>query len=103
MSVATAGICAEIAEERVRQDERWGEQNWPDGTGSEIWREAADTYRRECDKAHAAGYLTWCHIILEEVAEALAEADPGKLRAELVQAAAVLVAHVEAIDRRVGA
>lgn len=43
---------------------------------------------------------TWLLIALEEVFEALAESDPAKLRAELVQSAAVHVAWIEAIDRR---
>ncbi|MFI1165600.1 hypothetical protein ACH4UM_18790 [Streptomyces sp. NPDC020801] len=40
--------------------------------------------------------------VAEEALEALAEDDPGKLRAELVQVAAVAVAWIEAIDRRTG-
>lgn len=46
------------------------------------------------------GGLTWRHILAEEMFEALAESDPAKLRAELVQVAAVAVQWVEAIDRR---
>ena len=38
--------------------------------------------------------------MFEEVAEAFAEADVRRLRAELVQCAAVAVKWVEAIDRR---
>jgi hypothetical protein len=44
--------------------------------------------------------LKWVDILEEEVAEAAAESDPAKLRAELVQVAAVAVAWIEAIDRR---
>jgi hypothetical protein len=43
--------------------------------------------------------LTWADILEEEIAEALAESDPVKLRAELVQSGAVIVAWIEAIDR----
>jgi len=43
---------------------------------------------------------TWEMILLEEVWEALAETDPVKLRAELIQVAAVAVAWVEDIDSR---
>ncbi len=40
------------------------------------------------------------HILLEEVHEALAEDDPTRLRAELLQVAAVAVCWVEAIEQR---
>jgi hypothetical protein len=53
-----------------------------------------------CQSAADGGYLDWLHILREEVAEAFAESDPAKLRAELVQVAAVAVNWVEAIDRR---
>jgi hypothetical protein len=43
--------------------------------------------------------VTWAHILTEEFYEALAEADPEKLREELVQVAAVAVAWVECLDR----
>lgn len=47
-----------------------------------------------------AGRGTWRDILAEEFNEALAESDPDRLRAELVQVAAVAVNWVEAIDRR---
>jgi hypothetical protein len=40
---------------------------------------------------------------MEEVREAMAESDPAKLRVELVQVAAVSVAWIEALDRRMDA
>lgn len=92
-------ILAEIAEERARQDTKWGEQNHPDGT-SRGAAFLADRARRACQKAAAEGKVTWRHIFDEEWAEAFAEEDPAKLRAELVQVAAVAVAWIEAIDRR---
>ena len=93
-------IVAEIHRERYRQDKTWGEQNHPDGTGGEMWQILANTYRRMCQDAAAAGQVTWRHILMEEVTEALAEGSPSKLRAELIQVAAVAAAWVEAIDRR---
>lgn len=91
----------EIAIERARQDAKWGEQNHPDGTGG-WWHEqtSAMLAREACQKAAADGTLTWAHVLREEVYEALAEHDPAKLRAELVQVAAVAVAWIEAIDQR---
>jgi len=93
----------EVAAERKRQDELWGEQNHPDGTGMEIIPLAKfirDTARTRCDAEHKAGRGTWEMILAEEFWEAVAEDDPAKLRGELIQVAAVAVAWAEAIDRR---
>lgn len=90
----------EVAAERERQDAKWGEQNHPDGTGFAGSARDADLARLECKRQFAEGTGTWLDILNEEVAEAYAETDPAKLRAELVQCAAVVVAWIEAIDRR---
>lgn len=89
--------------ERQRQDQQWGEQNHPDGTSALLNAEKATYYRRLCDQAHRRGGETWADILIEEFYEALAEEDPLALRAELVQVAAVAVAWIEAIDRRMAA
>jgi type IV pilus biogenesis protein CpaD/CtpE len=90
-----------VRDERDRQDAKWGEQNHPDGTGRDGNRKAmADMARELCQRLAALGVVTWYHILLEEVYEALAEDDPAKLRAELIQVAAVAQQWVEAIDRR---
>ncbi|WAL68579.1 hypothetical protein ORV05_12645 [Amycolatopsis cynarae] len=99
---AQARVLAEIAAERARQDARWGEQNHPDGTGAPADETAAATARRTCEDNFRDGKGTWRDIFLEEVHEAIAEADPVRLRAELVQTAAVAVNWIEAIDRRNG-
>jgi hypothetical protein len=93
-------VLNEVAYERVAQFAKFGEQNPPDGTGDAFRAAVADRYRKACDVAFANGRGTWLDIFLEEVFEAAAEKDPVKLRAELIQAAAVAVAWVEAIDRR---
>ncbi len=93
--------------ERHRQDAKWGEQNHRNGTGPGVFfmqtnvAQTAAMARSICDEAHQSGYGTWVHIIWEEVAEALEESDPVRLRAELIQVAAVAVSWCEAIDRRV--
>lgn len=46
------------------------------------------------------GIVTFRDILACEVAEAFAEEDPARLRAELIQVAAVAVQWVEAIDAR---
>lgn len=45
-------------------------------------------------------HTAWDGVLLEEVYEALAEPDPERLRAELVQVAAVCAAWISDIDRR---
>lgn len=71
----------------------------PDGTGPQ-WASLADQARQECEQAGETGGLSWRHVLFEEVAEALAEADPAKLRRGLVQVAAVAVQWIQAIDHR---
>jgi hypothetical protein len=95
-------VLSDIEDERARQDAKWGEQNHPDGTGMfpRADRRAADDARRECQMLAAGGMCTWRAILAEEVAEAFAETDPDKLRAELVQVATVAVQWVETLDRR---
>lgn len=100
-------VLAEVAQELARQDEKWGEQNHPDGTGPDhTWTytgpasSVAQRARVECNWLAAEGQVTYLDILLEEVAEAFAEDDPAQLRAELVQVAAVAAQWVAAIDRR---
>ena len=93
-------VLAAVADERLRQDERWGEQNHPDGTGAPADAARADRLKVEYAIASQNGALEWRGILLEEVYEALAESDPERLREELIQVAAVAVAWAECIDRR---
>ena len=96
----TARIGTDVARERLRQVEKWGEQNHPDGTGGSNTEILVQLARDAADSAAKAGKLTWLDILREETEEAAAEVDPEKLRAELVQVAAVAVAWIEHIDRR---
>ena len=118
----TIGVLAEVAAERERQDQKWGEQNHPDIDPRDIDTVARNQYAfRAARWKHinderskptiTAGYChghpdephthtAWDGVLLEEVYEALAEPDPAKRRAELIQVAAVACAQVEAIDRR---
>lgn len=93
-------VLAEVMDERIRQDLKWGVQNHLDGTGRPHSTHKPVRARRDCEMAFAAGRGTWRHIFIEEVAEAEAESDVARLREELIQVAAVAVAWVEAIDRR---
>lgn len=93
-------VLASIAFERTRQNNKWGEQNHPDGTGDDLFQESSEDAKSATDIAATRGTLTWQLILEEEVLEAFAESDPIALREELVQVAAVAVAWIEAIDRR---
>ena len=104
-------VLEEVAQERLRQVDKWGHQNHPDGTG-DVWEmcngrhagwaeEWADDMRRRCQEAPERQWGDlWSLILMEEVAEAFAEEQPDRLREELIQVAAVACAWVEAIDRR---
>lgn len=90
----------EVDTERQAQLAKWGDQHHPDGTGDQRWRDAANYVRREVDDAARSGNTTWRDILREEVFEAMAESDPAKLRAELVQVAAVAQAWIADLDSR---
>ncbi len=98
-TLLSARVAAEVVLERGRQDELWGEQNHPDGTGQQF-QSLANASRDLCNGAADSGSLSWQLILMEEVCEAFAESDPSRLREELVQVAAVAMGWVEAIDRR---
>lgn len=102
MPGSLAKTLVEVAGERVAQDAMWGIQEHPDGTGPERTA-AADAAKAEVAEAKRAGRLTWRHILHEEVLEAFAEDDVVRLRAELIQVAAVAVKWAQALDRRVAA
>lgn len=96
-----------IEAERARQDEKWGQRDYPDGTGPRVvhagflgfMEEQAKVARMRC-WSNARTQDNWRDILLEEVYEAMAEDDPHRLATELVEVAAVAVAWVEAIERR---
>ncbi len=106
----TEAVLTEVMHERRRQHKKWGEQNHPSGTGPDVEIVVSEGHRQPAwiadknakvytDVAAKDGTLTWRHILLEEVFEALAEDDPAALRTELQQVAAVAVAWMECLDR----
>ncbi|MGN9842063.1 NUDIX hydrolase [Nonomuraea sp. H19] len=95
-----AKVLADVAAERAAQDARWGMQVLPDGTGGDGTAADSDLARHETDTVARSGALTWRHILAEEVLEAFAETDRDRLRAELIQVAAVAVKWAQALDRR---
>jgi len=113
-------VLEEVAQERLRQIDKWGHQNHPDGTGPSIdiiddignfpgdGPEAANGWLTDCARsrtdalAKVPGRLTFAHILTEEWAEAMETEHPTDLRQELIQVAAVATSWVEALDRRTG-
>lgn len=121
-------IAREVLAERDAQDQKWGRAQLadvPDGTGggtqplhfmgrsdvddasmayAELVAQAAkDDTDTHADDPYEYGPVTYRHILLEEVFEALAEAEgTAELRAELVQVAAVAMKWIEAFDIRTG-
>lgn len=96
-----AAFAEELDAERSRQLAKFGDQRHPDGSGGPVHRYLANRYRETVDAwAASSSGPSWRDILLEEVHEALAEDDPAKLRAELVQIAAVCAAWVSDLDRR---
>ena len=92
-------IVQDVREERGRQDLQFGRQLHPNGTNVK-YKPLADSARNATRKADADGQQTWFNIAREEFWESMAETDPKRLRAELIQLIAVGVAWVEAIDEQ---
>lgn len=115
----TEDVLAEVYAERIRQTDKHGDQSHlPDGTGPDVvvrdlpvtvdrWAWASNLAHWAKARCKAAsqneggdGTITYERILTEEWAEAIAESDPAKLRAELIQVAATAVQWVETIDQR---
>lgn len=95
-------IFLDVIDERDRQVRRWGDQRRQDYTGVPGYRREAEAMKtlNEILSENDAS-IGWNTILLEEVYEALAELPSStSLRKELVQAAAVIFAWLEDIDRR---
>lgn len=108
MNAWTQQALADIAAERIKQDQKWGEQRHrflppyvdPQSMVS-LARQEADTARTLC-QGDTGGNDNWLHILDEEYREMQAEMWAGNipaLREELVQTAAVIVNMIETIDK----
>lgn len=108
-------VIRDVLDEMKRQDATWGEQNHPDLYADDPYRNeryyaaeaaawkaenAGRVYQQNTLGASKDQNCAWDGILLEEVFEALEEADPVKRRKELVQVAGVAMQWVAAIDRR---
>ncbi len=114
-------IWGDVYNERLAQNKRWLLQRHP--TLDKVLIETErDQYRHAeefeipnairakfmCDVADRLGKLTWTHIAVEELAEAVEAAvihgeHSTELREELVQLAAVVFAWIESVDSLVDA
>lgn len=90
-----------VRRERLRQLEKWGIQNHPDGTGALLAVIFADQWKQISDEQNEFGRDDWATIAAEEVMEALAETDEAKLLGEVIQSAAVFVAWAESLIGRI--
>jgi hypothetical protein len=110
---STVAVLLEVREERARQFARYGpNRENADGTGpavawlSPICRVPADIveplFRHDYEMRELEdGAPTWMALVREEVAEAFKEEDPLRLRAELLQVAALCVSWMEKLDERI--
>jgi hypothetical protein len=95
-------IFAAIDQERKRQDEKWGEQNYPIVRlgHNYIFYNELNSLRNTNARLFMEGEISWSNILMEEVYKAFAETNPEKQREELVQVAAVAVQIIEYLDRK---
>jgi hypothetical protein len=97
--MATARVMEEVSHERMAQHKKFGKQDWPNGTCEPMDHANLQHARDAYTESLAAGTLSWREILTEEVAEVYAERNAARLKAELVQVAAVAIAWVECLDR----
>ena len=100
MSKRFEQIVEDVRRERARQDELWGEQNHPDGTGSVWQKQMLADVRKDNAYALQDNKMTWALILLEEVYEVMAEWDPARIEEELDEVIAVAAAWRECLMRK---
>jgi hypothetical protein len=96
-------VSHDALEEVSRNLKRWGIQKHPDvyaGGATQYGLPHSDECREACERAADEGCITWAHILVEEVAEALDTKSPAELRAELIQVIAVAMDWVRDLDQR---
>lgn len=106
-------ITAEVYYERLRQHEKWGQQDHPDfnptlGNNAKDFIADLEIPTEErakfiCEDSFKKSQGSFSVILLEEFCEAIAAGRNVKeLRKELIQVAAVAVGWIETIDRKHG-
>lgn len=99
---ATARVLAEVAKERRRQNAKFPGQSVPSGSNPHAFEALMVQHRDACEQAAKDGTLTWRHILLEEVYEALAATTDEDFEEEMTQVAAVATFAVEDSRHRRG-
>jgi hypothetical protein len=107
-------IADQVREERVKQLDKRGIQNWPSicPLYTERYKERSGPYicssldvpselraKIVCDQKTKLGTVTWADIALEEFCEAVSATTPELRRGELVQLAAVVESWIDSVDR----
>jgi hypothetical protein len=103
---ATARVLFEVEDERERQDAKFPDQRLPSFPAYRVnlnleYEMLLDAARGQNDYAEKFGgdsIATWESVLREKFCEAMLERDPAKLRAALIQVAAVSVRWIENID-----
>jgi hypothetical protein len=111
-------IIYQILLERLKQNEKWGEQNHPsvdpvltDRPGGCTPERMCENYdlpsenyaKNACNIATKNGKLTYAHIAVEEMCEVVSAPDDDARREELIQLGVVVMQWIECIDRRMNA
>ena len=91
-------VMSQVFKERVRQVLKFGVQRLPSDTGKSGWKRTASIVKRRMNALLKFGHPTWSMVLLEEVYEALSEADPERLHEELIQIIAVCANWLETLD-----
>jgi hypothetical protein len=105
----TLNVVADVLGERVKQTEKWGVQRHPNvhpeskpGTAFDACffslLPSEEEIKKECEINRQDGELNWATIATEELVEAVSATTKEQMRAELVQAAAVIFAWIESLD-----
>jgi hypothetical protein len=92
------GVADQVWHERVRQINKWGLQERPNGTDADLWKPRELEVKEQYEFALKHDGLTWVHILREEVYEAFAEEDVEKLKVELVQVMAVAASWLQDLE-----
>lgn len=99
MSETYEKIAAEVIAEVDRSIRLHGDQrHLPIGGGRYQDQAAATRSRMITDTNARLGLVSWQDILREEFHEAFAETEPLKVRAEMIQVAAVALKIIDAID-----
>ncbi len=90
-----------VAVERAKNALKWGEQNWPDGTGPSVIRlRKRDAIQAQVNAGMKSGAVSYYQILKEEFREVACEDDESQLIDELVDVASVAMDWIETIQRR---